>query len=89
MDSQFIQGLDTFSDRVLAMTNKLNLVSTVDQTQTSQGKGKAKLENEEDVVDNFHSLIVDPMDQSLEKNSASILRYCVEFLTRNIVGHLP
>jgi len=67
MDSQFIQGLDTFSDRVLAMTNKLNLVSIVDQTQTSEGKGKAKLENEEDVVDDFHSLIVDPMDQSLEK----------------------
>ena len=68
MDPEFARGLDAFSDRVLAMTNKLlNLVSTVDQTQTSRGKGKAKLENQDDVVDNFHSLIVDSVDQLLEK----------------------
>jgi hypothetical protein len=53
---------------LLDMTNKLlNLVSTVDQMQTSRGKGKAKLENQDDVVDNFHSLVVDSMDQLLEK----------------------
>ena len=68
MDPEFAQGLDAFSERVLAMTNKLlNLVSNVDQTQTSRGKGKAKLENQDDVVDNFHSLVVDSMDQLLEK----------------------
>jgi len=68
MDSEFARGLDAFSDRVLAVTNRLlNLVSPVDQTQTSRGKGKAKLENQDDVVDNFHSLIVDSMDQLLEK----------------------
>ena len=83
MDSEFARGLDAFSDRVLAMTNKLlNLVSTVDR------QGTAKLENQEDVVDDFRMLIVDPMDQLLGKNGASILSYCVEFLTRNIVGHL-
>jgi len=68
MDPEFAQGLDAFSERVLAMTNKLlNLVSSVDQTKTNRGKGKAKLENQDDVVDNFHSLVVDSMDQLLEK----------------------
>ena len=71
MDSEFAQGWDAFSDHVLAMTNNLlNLVSTVDR------QGTAKLENQEDVVDNFHMLIVDPMDQLLGKNGASILSYC-------------
>ncbi len=66
MDSEFAQGLDRFSGRVLAMTNRLlTLVSTVDQT--SQRKGKGKLENQDDVVDHFHALVVDSMDQLLEK----------------------
>jgi exosome complex exonuclease RRP6 len=68
MDSEFAQTLDAFSDRVLAITNRLlNLVSTVDQTQVGRGKGKAKLESQDDLVDNFHSLVVDSMDQLLEK----------------------
>ena len=66
MDNEFAQGLDRFSERVLAMTNRLlTLVSTVDQT--SQRKGKGKLENRDDVVDHFHALVVDSMDQLLEK----------------------
>ena len=68
MDPEFAQSLDAFSDRVLAITNRfLNLVSTVDQTQIGRGKGKAKLESRDDVVDNFHSLVVDSMDQLLER----------------------
>jgi len=68
MDQEFAESLDAFSDRVLAITNRLlNLVSAVDQTQASRGKGKAKLESQDDVVDNFHSLVVDSVDQLLEK----------------------
>jgi exosome complex exonuclease RRP6 len=66
MDHDFAQDLDTISERVLLVTNKLlNLVATVDQ---SQGEGrKRKLASQDDVVDNFHSLVADSMDQLLEK----------------------
>ena len=68
MDHSFAQDLDTFSERVLLVTNKLlNLVATVDQSQGVLGKGKGKLTSQDDVVDNFHSLVVDSMDQLLEK----------------------
>ena len=68
MDHSFAEDLDTFSERVLLVTNRLlNLVATVDQSQGMQGKGKGKLASQDDVVDNFHSLVVDSMDQLLEK----------------------
>jgi exosome complex exonuclease RRP6 len=74
MDQDLATNLDAFSERVLAMTNRLlNLVSTVDHTQ---GKGKAKLESEDDVVDQFHSLVVDSMDQLLERTVCSSLLCC-------------
>ncbi|KAF5315383.1 hypothetical protein D9619_007468 [Psilocybe cf. subviscida] len=70
MDQDLASDLDAFSDRVLAMTNRLlNLVSTVDYIQ---GKGKAKLESEDDVVDQFHSLVVDSMDQLLERTDTCL-----------------
>ena len=41
LDHSFAQDLDTFSERVLLVTNKLlNLVATVDQSQGMLGKGK-------------------------------------------------
>ena len=70
MDHSFAQDLDTFSERVLLVTNKLlNLAASVDQSQgiLGKGKGKGKLAGQDDVVDNFHSLVVDSMDQLLEK----------------------
>ena len=66
MDRELSESLDAFSQRVLNMANRLlALASTVDQG--SKGKGKAKLENQDDVVDNFHSLVVDSVDQLLER----------------------
>ena len=68
MDHSFAQDLDAFSERVLLITNKLlNLAATVDHSQGILGKGKGKLASQDDVVDNFHSLVVDSMDQLLEK----------------------
>ena len=62
MDHDFAQDLDTISERVLLVTNKLlNLVATVDE-----GK-RRRLASQDDVVDNFHSLVADSMDQLLEK----------------------
>lgn len=66
MDPAFSRDLDNFSSRVLSLTNKiLSLVATADTISSRKGKGK--LEGEDDVVDNFHSLVVDPMDQLLER----------------------
>jgi exosome complex exonuclease RRP6 len=71
MDHSFAQDLDTFSERILLVTNKLlNLVGTVDQSQGTLGKGKGNLAGQDDVVDNFHSLVVDSMDQLLEKTAS-------------------
>jgi len=68
MDHGFAQDLDALSERVLLVANKLlNLVATVDQSQGIRGKGKGKLASQDDVVDNFHALVVDSMDQLLEK----------------------
>ncbi|ESK95601.1 exosome complex exonuclease rrp6 [Moniliophthora roreri MCA 2997] len=64
MDSEFSKELDNFSARVISLANKLlTLAGTVD----ASGKGKGKLQNEDDVVDNFHALVVDSMDQMLER----------------------
>lgn len=64
MDPELAQELESFSQRVLNVTNKLlGIVST----QGRRGKGKAKLENQDDVVDNFHALVVESMDQLLER----------------------
>lgn len=68
MDSELAQNLDAFSARVLSVTNDLlTLVSTADSTQSTRGKGKLKLESQDDVVDNFQSLVVDAMDLLLER----------------------
>lgn len=85
MDQDLASNLDAFSERVLAMTNRLlNLASTVDHTRS---KGKAKLESEDDVVDQFHSLVVDSVDQLLERTvCSSVLSYGSE--THQISGYL-
>ncbi|KAJ7089360.1 ribonuclease H-like domain-containing protein [Mycena belliarum] len=68
MDSEFAEDLDAFSAQVLSLTNNLlSLVTTADPSQSNRRKGKAKLQNQDDVVDDFHSLIVDSMDQLLER----------------------
>lgn len=68
MDSSFSRDLDAFSSGVLSLTNKLlNMVATADYSQSARTKGKAKLENQDDVVDSFQSLVVDSMDQLLER----------------------
>ena len=60
MDHSFAQNLDTFSE-ILPVTNKLlNFAATVGQSLV-----KGKLEGQDDVVDIFHSLVVDSMDQLL------------------------
>ncbi|KAF9468748.1 hypothetical protein BDZ94DRAFT_1304497 [Collybia nuda] len=76
MDSSFSQDLEVFSSKVLSLTNNLlSLVATADTTQLSRIKGKAKLEDQDDVVDNFHSMVVDSMDQLLERTDICLDEY--------------
>ncbi|EMD39730.1 hypothetical protein CERSUDRAFT_112032 [Gelatoporia subvermispora B] len=66
MDRPLARALDAASARVLALTNRL--VGLAHTAQASgKGKGKEKIESEDDVVDRFHSLVVDAMDQLLER----------------------
>ena len=86
MDQSFAQDLDAFSERVLLVTNKLlNLVATVDQSHV--GKGKGKLTSQDDVVDNFHSMVVDSMDQLLER-TVSFHRQFFLFNLRKYLGYV-
>ncbi|KAI0671048.1 hypothetical protein C8Q78DRAFT_1190600 [Trametes maxima] len=64
----FAKELDQCSTRVLSITNKLlALASTTTSSADVRGKGKARLESQDDVADRFHSLVVDVMDQLLER----------------------
>ncbi|KAJ7050877.1 ribonuclease H-like domain-containing protein [Mycena amicta] len=65
MDAGLADELDAFSARVLSLTN--NLLTLVSTSDASRRKGKARLQSQDDVVDDFHSLVVDSMDQLLER----------------------
>jgi exosome complex exonuclease RRP6 len=68
IDSTLAEDLDVFSDHVLSVTNRvLGLITTVDHSHIERRKGKGRLESQDDVVDNFYSLIVDATDLLLEK----------------------
>lgn len=64
VDREFAKQLDSCSEKVLSITNKLLALSA----PGSSGKGKSRaLDSQDDVVDNFHSAVVDVMDQLLER----------------------
>ncbi|KAJ3805248.1 hypothetical protein F5876DRAFT_91581 [Lentinula aff. lateritia] len=69
MDAEFSKDLDIFSSRILSVANQvLALMGTADIST----KGQSKLETEDDVVDNFHSIVVDTMDRLMEKTDMSL-----------------
>jgi exosome complex exonuclease RRP6 len=68
MDSDLAQRFDAFSSRVLDVMNRLLvLASTIDSSEPRRNRSKAKLENQDDVMDNFHSVVVDCMEGLLER----------------------
>jgi exosome complex exonuclease RRP6 len=69
VDGDYAADLDACAERVLALTNQLlGLASTADASRSSRNKGKGRmLEDQDDVVDRFHSVVVDSMDQMLER----------------------
>ncbi|PFH53303.1 hypothetical protein AMATHDRAFT_137825 [Amanita thiersii Skay4041] len=78
MDSTLGKDIDAVSVRILALTNSLlSLGSNLDLTIEAKGRGQGKspLENQDDVVDSFHSLVVDPVDRLLERTDMCLDEY--------------
>lgn len=68
VDSDLAKDLETCSKRVVSMTNTLlDLASTIGKSKSVNGNGKGRLQDEDDFVDRFQALIVEPMDQLLER----------------------
>lgn len=74
LDRQLGKRLDSNSERILTLTSKLlDLIDAGNHARRDNGrknddrKGKRRLDSEEDVVDNFHSIVVDVLDQILER----------------------
>ncbi|TDL23207.1 hypothetical protein BD410DRAFT_173443 [Rickenella mellea] len=65
LDKDFAQHVDATSDRVLKLTNRLLALAST--TRTSQAHGKSKLEDQDDVVDNFSSMVIDAVDHLYER----------------------
>jgi hypothetical protein len=79
LDSEYGAEVDATAARVLALTNKLLALAESSNT-SSRGKGKARLQDKEDVLDRFHAVVVDAMDGMLERavsNSSVPTRLCI------------
>ncbi|KAJ3571226.1 hypothetical protein NP233_g3891 [Leucocoprinus birnbaumii] len=77
LDTGTAHDIDSISSRVLNLTNKLLELSNgvndnAPEKAKGKGKGKAKLEDKDDVVDDFHSLVVDAMDQLFERTDSCL-----------------
>ncbi len=78
VDSDLAKDLETFSKRVVSITNTLlDQASTIGNSKSAKGKGKARLEDEDDFLDRFEALIVEPMDQLLERAVRSVSQLSV------------
>ena len=67
--------LEACSNKVMSITNMLlDLASTVGGSKSAKGKGKARVQDEDDFLDRFESLIVEPMDQLFERAVCGNLR---------------
>jgi exosome complex exonuclease RRP6 len=75
VDSDLAKDLEACSNKVVSITNALlGLASTIGSSKSAKGKGKACLQDEDDFLDRFGALIVEPMDQLLERAVRSVLQ---------------
>lgn len=74
INRDFAEEIEACSTKVLSITNKL-LTLAASSATTLGGNGKARLVvDQDDVVDDFDSVVVDIMDQLLERVVSEILR---------------
>ena len=75
VDSDLAKDLEACSSRVASITNiVLGLASTIGSSKSAKGKGKARLQDEDDFLDRFGALVVEPMDQLLERAVRSVFQ---------------
>ena len=67
MAKELAQEVETCSSRVLNLTTRLLDLVATGETGAAKGKRRARLESIEDVQDSFRSIVVDAMDQLLER----------------------
>lgn len=70
MNPGFAREIDNVEKRVLALTSKLLSLSAGSDTTTEgsrKGKERACLQDQDDLIDTFQSLVVDVVDQLLER----------------------
>jgi exosome complex exonuclease RRP6 len=70
IDRNFARQLDVCSEKVLSLTN--SLITLASTASSSKGKGKKKLEDYEDFMDLFESVVVESMDRLLEHADIAI-----------------
>lgn len=74
IDQDFAGVIDACSENVLKLTNKLLAFSLSSEVLGSvRSKGKQKLEDQDDVVDRFSSVVIEVLDGLLEGAVSSII----------------
>ena len=63
-----------------SLTNKLFDLTSSNNDPESRARKRPRLENEEDIIDDFHGIIVDLMDILLEKSVSSMQHIVILFL---------
>ncbi|CAL1713393.1 unnamed protein product [Somion occarium] len=67
VDKALARDVDSCKSKVLSLTNKLLQLASSGTGSDGRARKRPRLENEDDVVDDFHGTIVDLMDQMLER----------------------
>lgn len=67
IDLDFAEEIEACSSKVLSITNKLLTLAASSATNTGRKSRARLLGDEDDVVDDFDSVVVDTMDQLLER----------------------
>lgn len=94
IDRDFAEEIEACSTKVLSITNKLLTLAT-NSTTNLGGKGKARsIVGQDDVVDDFDSVVVDIMDQLLERVVSGTLqpiasRFSSNWVSGQLSGHHP
>ena len=71
VDKTLAKDIDSCKAKVLSLTNKLLDLASSNNDAESRARKRPRLENE-DITDDFHGIIVDLMDQLLEKSVSSM-----------------
>lgn len=86
VDKALAKDVDSCKTKVLSITNKLLHLASTNNGNETRARKRPRLENEEDIMDDFHGTFVDLMDQLLEK---SVSRSKITFTKRFDLYKIP